>query len=50
MIWHFAREKTHEILIDMDEVFECSQTKLPFFSFICEINKLKIINPHNSIE
>jgi hypothetical protein len=40
MIWHFAREKNHEILIGGDQGPEASKP-IPLFCFIININKLK---------
>ncbi len=54
MIRHFAREKSHEILIDIRSGVEASRTRLSLFSFTNQIIGLKDYrirtNPFSSIE
>jgi hypothetical protein len=53
MIWHFAREKSHEIQIDIQSGVEASRTRSSLFSFTNQIKGLKdyrILNPFSSIE
>ena len=40
MIWHFAREKTHEIIVCVQRGLEFWRKRTPFFYFISKINKL----------
>ena len=54
MIWHFAREKSHEIQIDIQSGVEASRIRLSLFSFTNQIIGLKdypiLSNPFSSIE
>jgi hypothetical protein len=54
MIWHFAREKSHDILIDIRSGVEASQIGLSLFSFTNQIRGLKdyriLTNPFPSVE
>lgn len=54
MIWHFAREKSHDIRIDIRWGFEASRIRLSLFGFTNQIKGLKdyriLINPFPSVE
>jgi len=41
MIWQFAREKTHEVLIDVAYSLRVPQAGPQFYNLACEIEELK---------
>ncbi len=41
MIWHFAREKTHEIPINIGQGLRVVENNILFYHLMCEIKKLK---------